>query len=432
MPLFPKVAPDAPAATPARPERTLLPGAPEHPVTGLRSVPAHREVLLHQVPGLRPFGMGLLEAAGLTLCETIVADLDLPTYTAATCDGWAVRASTLAGASPRLPVVLRLAGTDVRDGRRAATLPAGTTVRIVAGAPVPDGADAVVPEAAGELTGDGVRFTADAHFAQHMLPAGSRVADGEILAPRGTLLTPRVLGMIAEIGHDKVLARPRPRVVVMTADAALVEPGRPLTRRGEGYDACTTLLAATARADGAQVFGAGIVTTDPRGLGTALDEQLVRADLLLLVAEVTDALVDVLARSGAVDVTEVDALPGRQAFALVGPERSPVLVVPPGTVTAYLAYLLFGRPLVRRLAGLDEDRPAGVAGFAEAVDVLAAPVAADPVRPRLVLARRVESGLVPLSDPGATELAGADAVLVVPPGDGALPVGAAVACQALD
>jgi molybdopterin molybdotransferase len=413
MPLFARPKEEVqPEPTIVPPAPNYLPGAPAAGAQGLRSIAAHRGFLVDTVPSLRPFGIGLLDAVGLTLCESIVADLDLPTCTSATAEGWAVRASNLVGASPQLPVILPVVDEIDAGGYRGAPLTPGTAVRVAVGAPVPDGADAVVPLAEGLAVDDAVQFVAEARFQQNMLLAGSRIADGDQLVEGGTALTPRVLALIAEVGHDKVLARPRPRVVVMTADTTLVEPGMPLTRLTESYDTCTTLLAATARGDGAQVYGAGIVPAEPHALARALGEQLVRADLVLLVTEPTDELVAMLGREGAVDVAEVDALPGRQVFALIGPEQAPVLVLPPAPVPAYLTYLLLGRALVKRLAGVED------AGPTEVPDTVAAPLQRDGERTRLVLARRSEHGLRPLAvtEPGAADLAAADAVLVVPPG----------------
>jgi len=127
-------------------------------------------------------------------------------------------------------------------------------------------------------------------------------------------------------------------------------------------------------------------------------------------------------------VAEVDGFAGRMLFALVGAERSPVLVLPPGAVAAQLAYVCFGRPLVQRLAGA--DRPP----LAEEPVELTVPVATDPVLTRLVLARREGDEARPLDALGAgtVELAAANAVLVVPPGAGPLPAHVAVSCRSLD
>jgi len=414
------------APPPREPRR--LPGAPEPAGGGRRSLDAHRDFLLGHVPGLHPFGIGLLDSAGLTLCEAIVSDIDLPTFTSATTDGWAVRHANLVGASPELPVILPVVDEIEAGGYRGAPLGKGTAVRVAAGAPIPEGADAVMPSARGLAVGDEVQFTSEVAFGENLRLVGSRISDGELLVEKGTVLTPRVLGLIAELGHDKVLARPRPRVVVLIADSSLVEPGLPLTRLSETYDACTTLLAATARVDGAQVFAGGIVPAEPKALATVLGEQLIRSDLVLLVTEVTDELIAVFAESDAIDVAELDALPGRQLFALVGPEQSPVLVLPPGAVPAYLAYLLLGRPLVQRLAGGQDARPA------ERSAPVTRPLRPDPAHTRLLLAELTDRGVTPLDaeEVGAAELARANAVIVLPPGGEPIPAHGDVACWLLD
>jgi molybdopterin molybdotransferase len=396
--------------------------------SGVRSLDAHRDFLLSQVNSLHPFGIGLLDAAGLTLCESIVADLDLPTFTSATTDGWAVRTANLVGASPDLPVILPVVDAIEAGGYRGAPLTKGTAVRVAAGAPVPDGADAVMPTAAGLAVGDEVQFTSEARVHQNLRLLGSRISDGDELVAKGTVLTPRTLGVIAEVGHDKVLARPRPRVVVLTADSTLVEPGLPLTRLAESYDACTTMLAATARLDGARVFPGGIVSAEPRTLVTTLGEQLIRSDLVLLVTEVTDELIGIFGEQDAIDVTELDALAGRQLFALVGPDQVPVLVLPPGAVPAYLTYLLLGRPLVQRLAGAP-DAPTQEVSAPVTVELLP-----DPSGTRLLLARLTDRGVSPLGidDPGAAGLAAANAVIVLPPGAEPVPAHGDVTCWLLD
>ncbi len=429
MSLFTRAKAEEQPATPEpAAEPSFLPGAPEADANGLRSIEAHRDYLVSHAESLHPFGIGLLDAAGLTLCEAIVADLDLPTFTAATTDGWAVRASNLVGASPLRQVTLPVVDEIEAGGYRGAPLTPGTAVRVAAGAPVPEGADAVVPEAAGVVEGEDVRFSAEARFQQYLRPAGSRVSDGDQLLAKGTKLTPRALALIAEVGYDKVLARPRPRVVVLTADSALVEPGLPLTRLTESYDACTTLLTASAREDGAQAFPAGIVPAESGPLARTIAEQLVRADLLLLVTEVTEELLAMLGRIGTIDVAEVDGLPGRQVFALVGEDRAPVLVLPPGPVPAYLAYVLFGRPLLRRLAGLDAGQPARTT--APVIEELRP----DPVRARLLLAHHTARGVspVPADDPGAAELATANSVIVLSPGADPVPPHGDVTCWLLD
>lgn len=409
------------------PEPTAFEPAPEAADSGFRKLGEHRDHLLSRVESLRPFGINLLDAAGLTLCESIVADLDLPTFTAATTDGWAVRTSNLVGASPQRPVILPVVDHIEAGGYRGAPLTRGTAVLLAAGAPLPEGADAVMPTADGLAVADDVQFTTEAYFQQNLRLAGTRIADGDRLVAKGTALTPRVLALIAEVGHDKVLVRPRPRVVVLTADASLKAPGLPLTRLSESYDAGSTLLAGTLRDDGAQVFIASVPGAEPRAVGIALSEQLVRADLVLLVTRVTGELEAMLGELGDLDVAEVDALPGRQLFVLIGSEKAPVLVLSPEVVPAYLAYLVIGRPLVQRLAGAEPTWPV------ECSAPVTHELAADPVRTRLLLGHHTSRGVSPLpgSQPGAAELADANVVIVVPPAAGPIPAHGDVNCWLL-
>lgn len=427
MPLFERPKDEIPPE-PSAPEPSYLEGAPDAAGTGLRRIDDHREYLLGHVETLRPFGINLLDAAGLTLCESIISDIDLPTFTAATVEGYAVRTSNLVGASRQRPIILPVVDQVEAGDYRHAPLTPRTAVLVAAGAPLPDGADAVMPLEEGFAVDDDVQFTTEARVHQNVRLAGSRVADGDQLVDRGSVLTPRTLAVIAEVGHDKVLAMPRPRVVVLVAESTLKAPGLPLARLSESYDATSTLLAATLRDDGVQVFVGHVASTDPRAIGVALGEQLVRADLVLLVTRVTEGLEAMLANQGSVDVGEVDALPGRQLFAMVGDERAPVLVLPPDAVPAYLAYLLVGRPLVQKLAGQEPTTPE------ESSAPVTHEVAADPVRTRLLLARNSTRGVTPLTGdaPGAAELADANAVIVVPPAGVPIPAHGDVTCWLLD
>lgn len=391
---------------------TPLAPSPATDAAGRRGVAEHREYLLSQVRSLPPFGIGLLDAVGLTLCESIVADLDLPVFTSATMDGWAVRGSNLVGANERRPVVLPLVGRVEAGGYRGAPLTPGTTLEVAAGAPLPEGADAVVPLAAATRVGEDVEFGAEATFGDHVLLAGSRVTDGEPMLPSGTVLDARSIGLLAELGLDKVLARPRPRVVVASVGANLVEPGLPLERLQQTYDSTTPMLAATVRSDGAEVFAIGVLPEEPAVLRRTLSEQLLRADLVLLAATGTETLAGVLRELGEVDETALAVAPAMSGlFALIGDERTPVLVLPGEAVAAYLGYQLFGRSLLRRLAGAQVEREV-------VVRPILSKAALDPSVTTVLLARLGPRG-VTVVDPGSTgavELAAADTLVVVEPG----------------
>lgn len=380
-----------------------------------RSVDEYRELLLESVAGLRPFGIGLLDAAGLTLCESIHSDIDLPVCPVAKVAGWAVRGSNLVGASVHHPVRLPVVGEIDAAGFRGAPLMPGTVVKVAAGAPLPDGSDAVVPLADATDLGDEAEFTAEVTFQAGLEPAGSRIADGDLLLASGTVLDAAAIGLLAEVGIDKVLARPKPRVVVASIGADLVDPGLPLERLHQVYDSGTPLIAAAARADGAQVFPIGILPTASAELRRTLSDQLLRADLILLVADAGAELAQVLGELGSVQEAAVAMQPaGPGLFAVVGGEGVPVLVLPRDSAAAFVSYQVFARPAIRKLAGVAAvDREPITAPITR-------PLSAEPGTTSFVLARSSERGVEPLSAgrPGPLDLVAADTLIVVGPEGG--------------
>ncbi|MDR1767986.1 MAG: molybdopterin molybdotransferase MoeA [Propionibacteriaceae bacterium] len=407
----PKRATAAPAAAPG------IPGAPDANEVGLRDVSAHRDFLISQAPALRPFGIGLMEVGGLTLCEELRSDIDLPFYTSAQVAGFAVRTANLVGASLDHPIVLPVVDSVSNDGYAAEPLPPGASAKVEIGAPVPEGADAVVAfheiEQVFSADGpEGIRVTAEVVFGQNLRQVGSRVSDQDLLLTPGTVLNPRHVAMLAEVGLDKVLARPKPRVVVATVADNLVEPGLPLARLNQTYDCTTALVSGLVRDDGGKVFPIGILPSDPAVLRSRLSEQLVRADLVLLVGEAD--LTETLAQLGPYDTADVAMSPGGpRLFGKVGSEEVPLLVLPGRPVSAFVSYVVFGRPLVRSLGGQEPL----------SIKVVEAPcledVNADPDSTQFLLGERSERGVQPLhlpADAGAVELSRANALIVVPPG----------------
>jgi len=383
------------------------------------SVEQYREALLAAIEPQPPLGIGLLDAFGRRLCENIVADIDLPTFTSASADGYAVRAADIATATPSEPVTLPVLDTLDSPVYRGAPLLENTAVRVAPGAPIPEGADAVVPieqTDGGELE---VRVNVAVAEGQHLRLAGSDIADGTMLLEAGRRLDARAIGLLAEVGLDKVLVRQPPRVVVLTVGSDLVPPGFPLASRAHRYDATTTLIAAAAKADGAQVFPAGTFGNDQQVLVQVLRDQLIRADLIVAVGGQDGALVKVLKELGDATVHRVTINPGgRQAFALVGDDRTPVIALPAGASSAFVGYQAFVRPALRKLQGEPDEQPqsrilpARVAlhGHDEATELI----------PAIISGRGVEPAGVPGTEL-AYDVARADALIVLPPGTHLVP-----------
>jgi molybdopterin molybdotransferase len=231
------------------------------------------------------------------------------------------------------------------------------------GAPLPPGADAVVPL---EWTDGGLAQVAihrSAEAGAHIRRAGEDVAAGTVVLQSGAHLGAPQLGLLAAVGRDRVLVRPRPRVVVLSTGSELVEPGQPLDV-GQIPDANSNLLTAAAQEAGAIAYRVGIVPDDPRLLIDALEDQLIRADCVVTSGGVSvgayDVVKEALGRLGEVSFARVAMQPGMpQGFGVIGPERTPFFGLPGNPVSAYVSFEVFVRPALRRMLGVEPlHRPA--------------------------------------------------------------------------
>lgn len=393
--------------------------APEPPVEEplpQRSADRHLEVVLAGVTPLRPFGMQINDVSGLTLCEDIVSDLDLPIVSTALVDGYGVRAANIVGASGRHPIDLRILGVVDKPGELPAlAVPPGGCALMSAGAPLPKGVDAVVPLADAARTGRSATFTYEAQVNQNVSLRGSDLAEGTPLLASGTVLDERSIAVLAEVGLDKVLVRPRPRLVVFSVGPDLLAPGLPVMAVNQRYASATPLIAAAARADGATVYPLDLVGRDAAALRQTVGDQAIRADaMVVLTQDEADAhlVADVLAGLGTVDLAHVQlGAGGAMPVGRLGDDRLPVLTLPADPVTAFAGYHLFVRPLLERL-GARTAAPAGRGSARLAEPLLDAEGVA-------YVPGIVEDGRARPVTPGralAHHLFRANALLVVPPG----------------
>jgi molybdopterin molybdotransferase len=328
---------------------------PLMPTDRMSTVDEHVERILASVPPLQPYDQPLLEALGLPVCEDITAPMDLPGFDNSAMDGYAVYFDDVATASEDHPVHLPVVGEMAAGQTRLFALSPGTSVRIMTGAPVPQGADAVVPV---EWTDGGVatvRITKAPSRGQHIRRRGEDVLTGDVLLEDGTLLGPRQLGLLASVGRAQVSSRPRPRVVIMSTGSELREPGTALNHDSI-YDANSYMLSAAARAAGAIAYRVGICSDDPSEFRDALSDQLVRADLVVTSGGVSkgayDVVKEVLAELGTVSFGEVAMQPGKpQGFGFVGEDATPILTLPGNPVSSYVSFEVFVVPVIRRMMG---------------------------------------------------------------------------------
>ena len=326
-----------------------------HPGVGVRSVEEHLQLLLGGVSPLSPFDVPLLDARGCVLAESVDAPWPLPPFDNSAMDGYAVRSLDVAGASPTAPIELRVVD-DVPAGHRAtAPVTPGTAVRIMTGAPMPLGADAVVPVEQTDAGTSVVRIAAGAVAGQFVRVAGGDVDAGARVLDPGLTLTPRQLALLAAVGRGRVVVHPRPRVVVISTGSELVEPGGPL-EPGLIPDSNSATIASAAQEAGAIVYRVGPVTDDASTLLAALEDQLVRADLVVTTGGVSagayDTVKEVLSALGTVEFAKVAMQPGMpQGHGVLGPESTPIVTLPGNPVSAYVSFEVFVRPMIRRMAG---------------------------------------------------------------------------------
>jgi len=309
----------------------------------------------------RPARLG--DALGLVLAGDVVADLDLPPFDKALVDGFAVRSTDAAGPS-RLRVVAEiLAGQSP-----SRPIGPGEAAAIMTGAPLPPGADAVVMvERTARPGPDLVAFDGPVAPGQNRLVRGRELRAGEVVVPRGAVLDPARLGVLASVGATRVLVRPRPVVAVAATGDELV-PVDQVPGPGQIRNSNSILLAALAEESGATAATIPILADRVEVLrdafATALDrgaDPAGRADVLLVSGGVSAGRRDLVPEAlGAIGVRcvfhKVRVKPGKPLWFGVGPDREggpPALVfgLPGNPVSGLVGFLLFVRPALAVLAG---------------------------------------------------------------------------------
>ncbi len=339
------------------------------------------ERILAYVSVLPSEGKHPMEALGQVLDEDVTADFDIPPLDNTAMDGYAVIAADTRDAtetSPReLEVVGEVAAGYIYDG----AVRTGTAVRIMTGAPVPAGADAIVPfeetdepfDRAPEKTGRvraTVRVRKEAREGANIRRAGEDVHAGEVVVRKGTVLRPQEIGVIASVGRDRVRVIRRPVVAVLSTGDELIEPGQP--RSGARiYDANAYSVGGLVKRCGGEPLLLGIAKDTVEALTAKIHEALV-ADMVITSAGVSrgdyDVVKDVLAREGEVAFWTVAMKPGKPlAFGAFqsGGRRIPHIGLPGNPVSSMVAFELFGRPAMLKMMGKTDFRRPIVTATAE-------------------------------------------------------------------
>ncbi|HZQ97777.1 MAG TPA: gephyrin-like molybdotransferase Glp [Chloroflexota bacterium] len=321
------------------------------------SVDQALEAVLARFAPLPAVESPILDVLGQVVAEDVRAGFDVPPLTNAAMDGYAVRAADVAVASEVAPVALAVV-EDLPAGRCAVhRVEPGTAIRIMTGAPLPDGADAVVPfeltdEARGATRRSRVRVFASIRPGTNIRLAGEDVRRGEVMLPAGTTIRPAEVGLLATMGRATVPVHRRPRVAILSTGDEVLEPGEPLAP-GKIYDANSFTVAAMVRCAGGVPIRLGVARDRVDDL-IARVERLDQVDLLVTSAGVSvgdyDVVKQALTTAGEVTFYQVRMRPGRPlAFGHL--RGVPLLGLPGNPVASAISFELFGRPAVMRMLG---------------------------------------------------------------------------------
>ncbi|MCR2762381.1 molybdopterin molybdotransferase MoeA [Microbacterium sp. zg.B48] len=359
-------------------------------------------------------------AAGRVTADDVRSPIALPSFRNSQMDGFAVHAADLRRIPVRLPVLGEIAAGAVDP----AALPEGSAIAIMTGAPLPAGADAVVPVEDTRLTDGVVEILRGRDAGDHVREAGSDLAAGEVLLPAGLRLASRHLAALAAANLMDVAVRARVRLAVISTGNELVPPGTPL-RNGRLPDANGIAIATAASAAGAEVVDLQLSGDDAAQLGRVIDRSIAAGAELVLtsggISMGTHEPVRQLLEPLGATVGTVDMQPGGpQAYARY--RTVPVVCFPGNPVSSQLGFALFVAPLLRDLAGLP---PA-----ARAPRVLAAPLQSVCGRRQFLRGRLTDDDRVAtVAGPGShlvAALAAADVLIDVPAEVTVLPAGATV------
>ena len=307
----------------------------------------------------------LLEACGQVLGKDVRAQHNVPPFRNSAMDGYAVRAVDVSQASWSDPATLRVIGQIAAGQSALPVIGQGEATRIMTGAPLPEGANAVVrfeetDERPGESSGDrdAVRIFRAPKLLDNVREAGEDIASGSVVARKGKTLRPADLGLLASVGWTAAPVHRRPVVAILSTGNEVHEPGNELMP-GAIRDSNSYVLGAYARQWGAEVKHLGIArdtVADLTGRLTAAAD----ADLIVTSGGVSlgdfDFVKDVLRSEGDVAIWQVRMKPGKPlAFGHI--QGVPLLGLPGNPVAAAVSFILFGRPIIRRMLGFTELKP---------------------------------------------------------------------------
>ncbi len=340
--------------------------AMDTPLDRLRvSIHEARQIVLDTCAVLGPTSVSIDAATGLVLAEAVVAVEDVPPFANSAMDGYAVRAADTVTVPAELAVVDEVAAGRASDR----VLAAGEAIRIMTGAPVPAGADAIVmvEETQRLDDGDRVRVLRSVVAGQAVRGVGDDIASGTALYDAGTVIRPAIAGVLASVNARSVLVHPRVRVAVLSTGDELIDDGSPLAA-GQIRESNKTMLLGLVAETGAIAVDYGVVRDDESALEVVLHDAADACDIIVTSGGVSmgdyDVVKAVLSRIAAMQWMEIAIKPAKPfAFGQLvnGSGRSvPVVGLPGNPVSSLVSFELLARPALRKMMGHREPllRPA--------------------------------------------------------------------------
>ncbi len=316
-----------------------------------------RRHVLDRCELLAPAPVAVTAASGCVLAADVVAAEDVPPFANSAMDGYAVRAVDVAGASTEHPVRLRVVDEVAAGSASSVVVGDGEAIKIMTGAPLPDGADAVVMVEATDADGEDVLVGLAVTAGNSVREAGSDIPAGETVFTAGTLVTPAVAAVLASVNVREPLVHPKPRVAVLSTGDELVDDGRPLGP-GEIRESNKVMLLALVTEAGFTAVDYGVVGDDEAELERVLRQASGECDAIVSSGGVSmgdyDVVKAVLSQIADMRWMQVAIRPAKPlAFGLLasGDRRVPVFGLPGNPVSSLVSFELFARPGLRKMAG---------------------------------------------------------------------------------
>ena len=317
--------------------------------------PQAQELILRQISRLPACETPVADALGLVAASDIASPEPIPAWDNTAMDGFAVLASDTTGASDTAPATLAVVATLPAGGRPDTPVAPGQAIRIMTGAPMPPGADAVVPVEYTAATPDSqqVDIHQPAEPGAHIRRAGEDLTAGQLAVAADTWLTPAHLGVLASIGATSIAAYPKPKVAVFSTGDELVSDGSAL-EVGQIRDSNRIAIISRLAEGGFESVNAGVIPDDEAAIETAFVECAQRCDAVITTGGVSmgdfDYVKLVLDRVGQMNWLQIAIRPAKPlAFGTIG--GTPVFGLPGNPVSCLVSYELFAYPALRKMAG---------------------------------------------------------------------------------